>query len=122
MEKMLRMCLNWKVIGGLAAVGVGVWLVAPNLLIGALPLLLIAVCPLSMVLMMKGMDRGQHSSQPEGAKTDPRVAPSREVRIAELHAEREVLDSKITALEAEETDVQGASPVAESGEGRDHQR
>ncbi|MGH2658300.1 MAG: DUF2933 domain-containing protein [Actinomycetota bacterium] len=122
MEKMIRMCLNWKVIGGLTVVGLGIWLAAPNLLAAALPVLLIAVCPLSMLLMMKAMDRGHHSSQPGDAKTDARVAPSREVRIAELQAERKILDSKITALEAEETDVQGASPIAESGEGRDHQR
>jgi len=122
MEKMFRMCLNWKVIGGLTVVGLGIWLAAPNLLAAALPVLLIAVCPLSMLLMMKAMGGGQHSSQPADAKTDARVAPSREVRIAELQAQRETLDSEITALEAEETDARGAAPVAESGEGRDHQR
>ena len=53
--KMGGMCFNWKVVAGLAAVGVGVWAVAPNLLGAALPLLIIAACPLSMFFMMRGM-------------------------------------------------------------------
>lgn len=122
MEKMFRMCLNWKVIGGLTVVGLAIWLAAPNLLVAALPILLIAACPLSMLLMMKAMG-GEHSSQPEDANTKTRVSPSREVRIAELEAKREILDREITALETGRTDPVGAAaPVAERGEGRDHQR
>ena len=49
------MCFNWKVLAGLAAVGVGIYVVAPGLVVGALPLLLFAACPLSMLLMAKGM-------------------------------------------------------------------
>ncbi len=29
------MCLNWKVVAGLAVVGVGVWIVAPRFVLGA---------------------------------------------------------------------------------------
>ncbi len=38
------MCLNWRVLAGLGAVGVGIYLVAPNLVAEALPILLLAVC------------------------------------------------------------------------------
>lgn len=69
MDRMLKMCMNWKVIGGLALVGVGVWAVAPHLLIGAFPLLLIAVCPLSMLLMMKGIS-GDQKPGPAGERAD----------------------------------------------------
>jgi hypothetical protein len=55
--KMLKMCLNWKVLASLAAVGVGVYLLAPGLLAEAVPILLLAVCPLSMLLMMWGMQQ-----------------------------------------------------------------
>lgn len=51
----MGMCFNKKVIAALAAVGVGVWLFAPNALAAALPLLLLAACPLSMILMMRMM-------------------------------------------------------------------
>ena len=87
MEKMLRACLNWKVIGGLAVVGLGIWFVAPNLLVAALPVLLIAVCPLSMVLMMRGMQGEHHGSQSGNDGTGMRVAPSRDVQIAARHAD-----------------------------------
>jgi hypothetical protein len=120
MDKMIRMCLNWKVIGGLTVVGLGIWLAAPSLLVAALPVLLMAVCPLSMLLMMKAMDGGHRSSQPD-SRTDDAVAPSPEVRIAELRSKRETLDRKISALEEEETGARGAAPLPD-GEGRDHLR
>lgn len=59
MKQMRGMCLNWKVLVGLAAVGIGVWILAPDLVAAALPLLLIAVCPLSMLAMFHGMQNLQ---------------------------------------------------------------
>src|SRR6266849_337585 len=53
----LKCCLNPKVLIALAAAGVAVVLLAPNLIAGALPLLLALVCPLSMLVMMGGMAR-----------------------------------------------------------------
>src|SRR5581483_9006439 len=60
------LCLNWKVIGGLAAVGLSIWIMAPGLVWAALPLLLLAACPLSMLLMMRGMASGQCAAQSGG--------------------------------------------------------
>ena len=57
----MGMCLNKKVIAGLAAVGVGVLLFAPNAIGAAWPLLFLAVCPLSMILMMRTMSNGDRS-------------------------------------------------------------
>lgn len=110
MDKMLRMCLNWKVIAGLALVGLSLWAVAPNLLIGALPILLIAVCPLSM-MFMRGMQDGQKASPPEEPKKASRVAPSRDVRLVELAAQRDEVEREIERLES------GAVPQAPTGEG-----
>lgn len=53
--KTLRACYDWRVITALAAVGLGVLLFAPNLIGAALPLLFLAACPLSMLVMMKMM-------------------------------------------------------------------
>ena len=64
----LGKCLNWKVGAGLAAVGLALFLIAPHLLLAALPLLLVLVCPLSMLLMM----RGRHEeTAPLPASTEP---------------------------------------------------
>lgn len=46
-------CLNWKVMAALAAAGVGLYAFAPELAAAALPLLIVAACPLSMLLMMR---------------------------------------------------------------------
>lgn len=51
---MLGMCINWRVVALLAAVGLSVWIIAPSLIWVALPLLLVAVCPLSMLLLLRG--------------------------------------------------------------------
>ena len=48
-------CLNWKVIGALAAVGVVIYALAPGTAAAAVPLLVLAACPLSMLLMMRAM-------------------------------------------------------------------
>ena len=53
--RMLRMCLNPRVIAALAAVAVGIYVLAPGLFAAALPLLVLAACPLSMLIMMRAM-------------------------------------------------------------------
>ncbi len=58
-----RFCIDWKVVAGLAAVAVGLFLFQPRLFTAALPVLLVAACPLSMLLMMWGM-RGMAQRAP----------------------------------------------------------
>lgn len=48
-------CLNPKLLVGLAALGVGLYVLAPELASAALPLLFLALCPLMMWVMMKSM-------------------------------------------------------------------
>lgn len=48
-------CVNWKVIAALVAIGVGLYAVVPRIGAGAVPLLVIAACPLSMLVMMWAM-------------------------------------------------------------------
>lgn len=55
--EMLKKCLNPKVLLGLAMIAVGVAIFAPQALAAALPLLIIAACPLSMVAMMVMMNK-----------------------------------------------------------------
>lgn len=108
--KMLKMCLNWKVLLGLAAVGVGIYLVAPSLVLAALPILLLAACPLSMLLMMWGMQhtQGQGQQPPQ----EPDLGLTREERITQLRTQQAALADQIGALEREET------YPAENGRGR----
>ena len=106
--KMLKMCLNPKVLAGLALAGVAIYSFAPNLAAAALPILLLAACPLSMLLMMWSMQhtQGQQTTQ------EPDVGLTREERIARLRTQQAALADQIEALEREE-----AHP-AENGRGK----
>jgi hypothetical protein len=97
--KMLKMCLNPKVLAGLAAVGVGIYLVAPDLVLAALPILLLAACPLSMLLMVWGMQQSQGQQPPQ----EPDGGLTHEERIAQLRAQQAALADQIEELEREET-------------------
>jgi hypothetical protein len=97
--KMLKMCLNPKVLAGLAAVGVGIYLVAPDLVLAALPILLLAACPLSMLLMIWGMQHTHGQGQPP-RKPDDEL--THEERIAQLRAQQAALADQIGELEREE--------------------
>ncbi len=106
--KMLKICLNWKVLASLAAIGVGIYLFAPDLALAALPILLLAACPLSMLLMMWGMQHTQGQQIPQ----EPDSGLSREERIAQPRTQQAALAEQLGELEREE------SHPAENGRGR----
>jgi hypothetical protein len=116
--KMGGMCFNWKVVAGLAAVGVGIWAVAPNLIGAAVPLLLVAFCPLSMVFMMRGMGGGQCANQPQQATPTATAVGQQpagslaelKARSVELQSRHEEIAREIARLEAE------GSPVVREAE------
>ena len=98
----LKMCLNWKVMAGLAAVGVGLFVFAPGLALAALPFLVLAICPLSMVFMMGAMNNMGNGSQSGAACAmgGNRKPQNREEELAYLEAQQQELASKIAQLEA----------------------
>ena len=117
MLSMLFMCLNWKVVATLAVVGLIVGIVAPQLLLGAIPLLILAACPLSMLFMMRGMQGGGQSSS-----QSPQVRPSRiegntrEERIAALKGQLASTQAQLEALSQEtaEPEIPKASVISEA--------
>lgn len=112
--QMLFMCLNWKVVAGLAVVGVIVWVVAPQFLLGAIPLLILAACPLSMLFMMRGMQGGgdQTTQQPAQVRQPSAAEFTRDEQLAELRSrqsglqqEQEFLARQISEMESPETSI-----------------
>lgn len=73
--KMFGMCINKRVVIGLVGVGLLVWVLAPEVLMSALPLLLLAVCPLSMVVMMKMMSSGNGQGSQDGPAPTTAASP-----------------------------------------------
>ncbi len=125
----LRCCLNPRVIAGLAVVALGIWLLAPGMDARALPLLITAICPLSMAAMVWGMVRGQgasHCAAPQaqdgaGVGVPPmRGGGTRAEQLADLRAhlarvqeQREGISSALAHLEgAGGSVVQEAEAVA----------
>ncbi len=94
------LCLNWKVLVGLAVAGLGIWIVAPSLVGAVLPLLLLAACPLSMLLMMWGMGGDRCAVQPASARPAQGSALSTDERLARLKAEQAALARDIAQGEA----------------------
>jgi len=126
----LNMCLNWKVLAGLAVVGLIVLVVAPQLLGAALPILLVAACPLSMLFMMRGMfGNGNATTQMHGEQV-PTVGLTRDEHLAALksrmssmQAEQEDIAHQIAEMESPEVPVVSeAAAVARAAQERNRRR
>ena len=106
-------CLNGKVIVGLAVGGLGVWVAAPTLVGATVPLLLTAICPLSMLAMAVGMGRGRRMGQPTRTAA-PDIAlddlPTLQARRAAIARDLARLDGGASPV------VREAAAVAEAAE------
>jgi hypothetical protein len=92
----MKMCFNWKVAAGLLLAGLGVFAVAPNLFGAALPLLILAACPLSMLLMMRAMSGGGRCEGDFDKSAAEKSAPAEDntAELARLRAEVDQLRSE----------------------------
>lgn len=105
------MCFNWKVLAGLAAVGVGVLAVAPGAALAVLPLLLLAACPLSMLGMMFAMrGTGSHSAESCHA-TQQQSVEAKHARLAAIREEEQELERELSVHPAEGGEAAAASPI-----------
>ena len=114
MNRYLKMCLNWKVAAALAAAVAAVWVFAPKVAVGVAPLLLIAVCPLSMLLMMATMRGGHQDTSPDhpgGLDTAPSERRLAELKsqMSEVQARQDSLANEIRRLEDRRQEVEGGS-------------
>lgn len=97
----MRMCFNKRVLVGLGVVVLAVLAVAPRFLGSIAPLLLLAACPLSMVFMMRSMNRPGHDKQagdaPVTGATGPVLAPAKRDHDADVRE----LQEEVNRLKAE---------------------
>ncbi len=114
----VQMCLNWRVLVGLAVVGLVVWVVVPQLVLAALPLLLIVACPLSMLVMigrMRGGQPAQANQLPaEGRTRDEHVTELRS-RLLSVQAEQEAIARQIVEIESPELPVMSEAEAVARG-------
>jgi hypothetical protein len=84
------MCRNWKLWAGIAAVAAAVAIFAPGAFGAALPLLLLAACPLGMVLMGVmglGMATGRARGGDDDTEDDPDEVRQLRAEVARLREE-----------------------------------
>ncbi|MDA8285956.1 MAG: DUF2933 domain-containing protein [Actinomycetota bacterium] len=108
---MLKHCLNRKVIIGVAVVAVAVLAVDPHLFGRIFPLLLFAICPLSMLLMMRAMSGNRASggmsgmsgcsSMSNGTATQAGVTSTPDHEVARLRAEVDQLRAERSSMSEE---------------------
>ncbi len=117
MRHAFGMCYNWKVLAGLAAVGVAIVVLAPAAALAALPLLLLAVCPLSMGFMMYRM-RGHGGSASESCHSIENTGSveAKRARLASLREEELRLELELSsaASPSDELPAPSAAPAATS--------
>src|SRR5712691_2017407 len=101
MRNVLGMCFDPRVLGGLAVVGLGIWIVAPQLIAPALPILLLLVCPLSMLFMARMMG--------DSMKDTSSASPAN--RLAALEREQARLDAEIARARVELTPGRSSEPT-----------
>ena len=106
--KLLRACYDPRVIAALVAVGVGIFVVAPGAVAVAVaaPILFLAVCPLSMLVMMRTMGGMQPSDPTAAGSAAPSTAPAEQaaelrVQLAAARREQQHLADELAQLQSE---------------------
>lgn len=105
MNRVLKMCLNWRVLVGLGVVGLGIVLFAPGLLGRALPILLLAACPISMLVMMATM---RPSTPGALARED---VNSLQAQLVELTTQQEQVKEHLARLVSPSADQTRGEPT-----------
>ena len=101
MNRMLKMCLNWRVLVGLAVSGLVIGLFAPGLFGRALPILLLAACPISMLVMLATM------KQPTSHAPGPEDIDSLQAQLAELTGKQEQVQERLARLTSQQPNPNG---------------
>jgi UPF0716 family protein affecting phage T7 exclusion len=96
MRQLLRLCLDPRVLVAFGALGVATWLLAPGLLLSAVPLLLLLACPASMIVMAVLM---RSSTGTTINQTAPRDAGRVRSELADLEVHRSTLEAELAAAE-----------------------
>lgn len=87
--KLFGTCINWKVLVGVGIVAASLFVIVPKVAGAALPFLILAICPLSMLLMAGGVAMKGRGESSDG----------REASLAELKTRQRELATQIAALE-----------------------
>ena len=94
-------CFNPKVLAALAGAALATYLLAPGLFGAAVPLLALAACPLSMLLVMRGTGQGRCATGTPAGQQPPAD------EVARLRAEVARLRAEVARFRAEQREAGG---------------
>lgn len=108
MRQVLRLCLDPRVLVAFGALAIAIWVLAPGLLLSAIPLLIVLACPASMIVMALMM-------RPSAGPTIDQAAPGDASRIrselANLESRKATLEAQLEAETHDSIDDAAAAPV-----------
>jgi hypothetical protein len=96
MRQFLRLCLDPRVLVAFGALGVAIWLLAPGLLLSALPLLIVLACPASMIVMAVMMRPSAGTAIDQTTLPDAGRIRS---ELADLETRKSTLEAELAAAE-----------------------
>ena len=121
---LIECCLNWRVIVGLAVVGVGLFVFAPKSVASSLPVLVALVCPISMLVMLFSMGRmkmqasNNEASEPASVSLDldrKQLLLLLEERLERVQVQRREIANQLAVLERPPARTLGAGVAASDG-------
>ena len=119
MNHLAHACCNRKVLAGLALVALGLFVFSPALALAALPILLLALCPLSFltvaVLVGLGKLRGRHAPLAGALPQEPRRllhgATTREEALRRLTMQLQEIEAERMAIRRHLQELKQARPM-----------
>ncbi len=109
MKSAFGMCLNWKVLAGAGVAVVAVLVFNPAAAVAVIPLAILAVCPLSMVLMMFAMKKGMSGHPAEATTPEAAAQRLQALKQEQRELEQQIEESRETAVPPREEKVHLAS-------------
>lgn len=119
---LIECCLNWRVVVGLAFAGTALFLYAPQLALASLPVLVVLVCPISMLFMILSMRR-MNMRERTHEESEPGVAfqnRSREqqLQLLEERMERVQMQRRAIAIQLPALERHRAHAEVAGGNGK----
>ena len=112
----MKMCLNWKAATALAVVAGGIYLLAPSMFAAALPLLVVSLCPLSMLMMMRMMSGDVRpscrASHVGGAAANTESQADLEAELARVRADQRAIEERLGAIRSSAAEPAGQRQAA----------
>lgn len=102
--RLIECCINWRVVAGLGVVGIALFLLAPKLALASLPVLVVLVCPISMLFMMRSMGNMNMGASKPTNSTLEHLTHEQQMQLLEdqlqrVQSQQQAIRSQLPGLE-----------------------